>query len=102
MLEFARWKYILVALVALFALVLAAPNFFGQDDALQVARKDRAAIDDAGRVAVEAVLKKHNVAFKRSFVDSGRRDGAVRRRPTRSCAPATRSTMTWRQHMSRH
>jgi preprotein translocase subunit SecD len=71
MLEFARWKYILVALVALFALALAAPNFFGQDDALQVARKDRALIDEAGRVAVEAVLKKHNVAFKRSFVDTG-------------------------------
>jgi preprotein translocase subunit SecD len=72
MLEFARWKYILVALVALFALALAAPNFFGQDDALQVARKDRALIDDAGRVAVEAVLKKHDVPFKRSYVDTGR------------------------------
>ncbi len=40
--------------------------------ALQVARKDRAAIDDAGRIAVEKVLQKHNVAFKRSFVDTGR------------------------------
>ncbi len=32
MLEFARWKYILVAVVALLALAFAAPNFFGQDD----------------------------------------------------------------------
>jgi preprotein translocase subunit SecD len=72
MLEFARWKYVLVSLVALLALAFAAPNFFGQDDALQVARKDRAAIDDAGRVAIEAVLKKHNVPFKRTYVDDGR------------------------------
>jgi len=72
MLEFARWKYILVAVVGLLALAFAAPNFFGQDDALQVVRKDRATIDDAGRTAIEDVLKKHNVAFKRSFVDEGR------------------------------
>ncbi|MEO8306763.1 MAG: protein translocase subunit SecD [Pseudomonadota bacterium] len=72
MLEFARWKYILVALVAVFAFALAAPNFFGQDDALQVARKDRADIDAAGRTDIEKVLQKHNVAFKRSFIDTGR------------------------------
>jgi hypothetical protein len=40
MLEFARWKYILVAVVALLALVFAAPNFFGEDLAVQVARRD--------------------------------------------------------------
>ena len=87
MLEFARWKYILVALVALFALVFAAPNFFGQDDALQVARKDRAVIDDAGRMAVEDVLKKHNVPFKRSYVDDRARDGAVQRRQHAAARP---------------
>ena len=39
MLEFARWKYLLVAAVALVALLFAAPNFFGEDLALQVARQ---------------------------------------------------------------
>jgi len=72
MLEFARWKYVLVAVVGLVALAFAAPNFFGQDDSLQVVRKDRAVIDDAGRVAIEDVLKKKGLAFKRSFVDDGR------------------------------
>ena len=72
MLEFARWKYALVGMVALLALVFAAPNFFGQDAALQVARKDRVAIDEAGRLAIEGVLKKENVPFKRSFIDQGR------------------------------
>ncbi|MBK7115571.1 MAG: hypothetical protein IPH71_06030 [Proteobacteria bacterium] len=53
MLEFARWKYIVVAAVTVLALVIAAPNFFGEDIALQVVRKDRAVIDDAGRKSVE-------------------------------------------------
>ena len=46
MLEYARWKYILVAVVLLLALLFALPNVFGDDPALQVARKDRAPIDD--------------------------------------------------------
>jgi hypothetical protein len=44
MLEFPRWKYILVACVMLFALVFAAPNFFGEDLAVQVATRDRHAM----------------------------------------------------------
>ncbi|MDQ2639698.1 MAG: protein translocase subunit SecD [Pseudomonadota bacterium] len=72
MLEFARWKYTLVAVVTLLALIIAAPNFFGEDLALQVARKDRAPIDDPVRELVETTLKDKGVAFKRSFVDNGR------------------------------
>lgn len=34
MLEYARWKYILVAVVLLLALLFALPNFFGEDRAL--------------------------------------------------------------------
>ncbi|MGH8286027.1 MAG: hypothetical protein ACRETT_09700, partial [Steroidobacteraceae bacterium] len=41
MLEYARWKYILVALVVVASLLFALPNFFGEDPALQIARKDR-------------------------------------------------------------
>ncbi|MEO6079970.1 MAG: protein translocase subunit SecD [Steroidobacteraceae bacterium] len=72
MLEFARWKYILVAVVSLLALVFAAPNFFGEDLAVQVARKDRANIDAAGNQAIEAALKAKNVIVKRAFLDGGR------------------------------
>jgi preprotein translocase subunit SecD len=72
MLEFARWKYILVALVSLLALVFAAPNFFGEDLAVQVARKDRAAMDAAGSQAIEAALKAKDVTFKRAYLDGGR------------------------------
>ena len=38
MLEYARWKYILVSVVLLFALILALPNVFGDDRALAAER----------------------------------------------------------------
>jgi preprotein translocase subunit SecD len=72
MLEFARWKYVVVALVTVLALVFAAPNFFGEDLAVQVARKDRVAIDEAGRKGIEDALKAKGVAFKRTYDDAGR------------------------------
>jgi preprotein translocase subunit SecD len=72
MLEFARWKYIVVAAVTLLALVFAAPNFFGTDIALQVVRKDRAVIDDAGRQSVVDALKAKGVQIKGDYVEGER------------------------------
>ena len=72
MLEYARWKYALVSIVLLVSLLFAAPNFFGEDAALQVARKDRAAIDVAGQTAVETFLREQKVGFSRSYLDKGR------------------------------
>ncbi len=72
MLEFARWKYILVAAVLLLATIFALPNVFGEDAALQVARKDRSAIEADGQRSVEDFLRGKNVTFSRSYVDDGR------------------------------
>jgi len=72
MLEFPRWKYILVTLVLLIAALLALPNVFGEDPALQVERKDRAPMDDLARQTVEDLLRKQQIAIKRDFIDSGR------------------------------
>jgi preprotein translocase subunit SecD len=72
MLEFARWKYYLIAAVLALGLLFALPNVFGEDAALQVARKDRAAIDDASRKSVEEFLKGKGVETSRSYVDQGR------------------------------
>lgn len=72
MLEFPRWKYILVAVITLLALVFASPNFFGEDLAVQVARRDRATIDETARQAIEDALQAQGVTVKRSFVDGGR------------------------------
>jgi preprotein translocase subunit SecD len=72
MLEFARWKYIVVVLVSLLALVIAAPNFFGDNLAVQVVRKDRAPIDAAASQSIEAAVKARGVAIKGAYIDSGR------------------------------
>jgi len=72
MLEFARWKYILVACVMLLALVFAAPNFFGDDLAVQVAARDRSPLDATSQAAVEAQLQANGAAFKRAYLDEGR------------------------------
>lgn len=72
MLEFPRWKYALVAIVLVLAAFFALPNVFGEDTALQVARKDRAAIDEQTRTAVEERLRASGVEFSRSYLDSGR------------------------------
>src|ERR1700689_1104967 len=72
MLDFLRWKYVLVALVMLVAALFALPNVFGQDPALQVERKDRAPMDDFARQTIEDLLRKQQIAIKRDYLDSGR------------------------------
>ncbi|MGA8708582.1 MAG: protein translocase subunit SecD [Steroidobacteraceae bacterium] len=72
MLDFPRWKYWLVALVMLVAALLALPNVFGEDPALQVERKDRAPMDEQQRQTVEELLRKQQVVIKRDYLDSGR------------------------------
>jgi preprotein translocase subunit SecD len=72
MLEYPRWKYILVAAVLLLALLFALPNVFGEDPALQVARKDHTAVTPDAAQAVESFLKTHGVHFEKSYVDQGR------------------------------
>ncbi|MBS0365393.1 MAG: protein translocase subunit SecD [Proteobacteria bacterium] len=72
MLEYARWKYLLVAAVLLLALLFAAPNFFGEDPALQVARKDHNPVSTDGTREVEQFLQHKGVRFLRSYIDSGR------------------------------
>ena len=72
MLEFPRWKYAIVAIVLVFAAVFALPNVFGEDAALQVARKDRAVVSEEGRASVETLLRGNGVTVSRSYVDNGR------------------------------
>lgn len=72
MLEYPRWKYILVAAVLLLAVVFALPNAFGEDPALQIARKDRAPIEAQAQQSIEAFLRTGGVSFERSYLDDGR------------------------------
>ncbi|HKZ73477.1 MAG TPA: protein translocase subunit SecD [Steroidobacteraceae bacterium] len=72
MLEYARWKYVLVALVLVASLLFALPNFFGEDPALQIARKDRAAVEPAAQETVEKFLADRKVRFTHGYIDNGR------------------------------
>src|SRR6202035_5889826 len=72
MLEFPRWKYVLVTLVVLIGVLFALPNLFGEDPALQVERKSRAPMDDFARQSIEDLLHKQGIVIKRDFIDGGR------------------------------
>ncbi|HEX6638798.1 MAG TPA: protein translocase subunit SecD [Steroidobacteraceae bacterium] len=71
MLEYARWKYILVAVVLVVALFCALPNVFGDDRALQIARKDRAPIAEAELASITRTLKEGGVAYDSIGLDRG-------------------------------
>ena len=72
MLEFPRWKYVLVTFVLVIGLLFALPNLFGEDPALQVERKNRAPMDDFARQSIEDLLHKQSVVIKRDYIDGGR------------------------------
>ena len=71
MLEYARWKYIFVAAVLLLALLFALPNVFGDDRALQIARKDRAPIAEAELATIKKTLQDAGVKYDSAAVDRG-------------------------------
>ena len=72
MLEYARWKYVLVAVVLLLALLLALPNVFGQASALQVAGKNQAVITTDGMADVEKFLQGQGISWSNAYLDDGR------------------------------
>jgi preprotein translocase subunit SecD len=71
MLAYARWKYILVSLVLFFALLLALPNVFGDDRALQIARKDREPATTEQLAQVEKVFKDSGAVYKSIGIEGG-------------------------------
>src|SRR5882724_11253985 len=72
MLEYARWKYIVVGVVLLLALILALPNVFGQAPALQFVRKDRVEITPQAQGEIEKYLTEQKVPFTRTVSEQDR------------------------------
>jgi preprotein translocase subunit SecD len=72
MLDFPRWKYLLVAVLLLAALLFALPNFFGEDPALQVVRRNHEAMDASAQQAVGNLLRERSVTTLGAYVDAGR------------------------------
>jgi preprotein translocase subunit SecD len=72
MLEYARWKYWLVGIVLVVALILALPNVFGEQDALQVSTQNGEPITAANDKPVTDVLARHGIRYDGSYIESGR------------------------------
>jgi preprotein translocase subunit SecD len=72
MLEYARWKYILVVVVLLLSLLLALPNVFGDDPALQIARADHLPLTADATTPVIGYLKDQKISVEKSYIDDGR------------------------------
>jgi preprotein translocase subunit SecD len=70
MLEYARWKYITVAVVLLLALVFALPNVFGEAPALQFAPKDHSEVTAASQATVEKFLQDRKISFEKSSIEN--------------------------------
>src|SRR5690348_2462999 len=71
MLEYARWKYFLILAVLVIAALFALPTVFGEDPALQVARRDHNPITAQTQQTFEQYLTSHGVHFTKSYIESG-------------------------------
>ncbi|HTX23206.1 MAG TPA: protein translocase subunit SecD [Steroidobacteraceae bacterium] len=72
MLEYARWKYILIALVLALAVLFALPTVFGEDPAIQIARRDHNPVTAAAEQTFDQFLGERGVHFTKTYLDSGR------------------------------
>ena len=72
MLEYARWKYILIVVVLLLSTLFALPNVFGDDPAIQVARADHTNLKADDATAIVGYLKDQKVSVNKSYVDDGK------------------------------
>jgi preprotein translocase subunit SecD len=71
MISYPRWKMVLVAVVIALAVLLALPNVFGEESALQLVR-DRAAVQASDRDSVVQLLQSKDVKPTGVFLDQGR------------------------------
>ena len=68
MLEYARWKYVVILLVLALSVLYAVPNVFPSEPAVQVTANRGASVDAALQQRVEAALKKAAVPFASSEI----------------------------------
>jgi protein-export membrane protein SecD/preprotein translocase SecF subunit len=72
MLEFSRWRYLLVIGLVLVGLILAVPNLYGQDPALQVVRRDHRVIAPDEAALVLSKLREHSISAREDSINQGR------------------------------
>src|SRR5262245_56480385 len=72
MYQIPRWRYWLVGIVFVVGLLLAIPNFFGEDDAIQLSRDDRAVIAAADQERIVSLLKEKQLANRAVYIEGDR------------------------------
>jgi preprotein translocase subunit SecD len=72
MYQIPTWRYWLVAIVVTVSLLLALPNFFGEELAIQLAREDRAAMDSNAQQRVQGILDKEKIPTTSAYLEDGR------------------------------
>ena len=69
MLEFARWKYVVIAIVLLFTALYSLPNLYPKDPAVQVTANRGSKVDAALVTRVETLLKGQHIAITRADIE---------------------------------
>jgi preprotein translocase subunit SecD len=72
MLEYARWKYILIVVVLLLSTLFALPNVFGDDPAIQIGRADHVNLKADDAATIVSYLKDQKVSVDKSYVEDGK------------------------------
>jgi preprotein translocase subunit SecD len=72
MLEYARWKYVLIAVLLAVAMLFALPNVFGNAPALQLAHADHTPVTSAEADSVAAYLRARHIPYQGFYVQNGR------------------------------
>ena len=72
MYQIPTWRYWLVAIVVAASLLLALPNFFGEELAIQLAREDRAPMDANAQQRVQGILDKEKIPTTSAYLEDGR------------------------------
>jgi len=70
--QLSAWRYWLVGIVMVAAAVLALPNVFTYDDALQISRADRGAMDPPAQERVLGLFKTANVPTNAHYLEADR------------------------------
>jgi len=71
MLEFPRWKYVVILIVVLVSTLYALPNIYPQDPSVQITANRGGTIDDALQQKVEKTLADAGIATKSVDIEDG-------------------------------
>src|SRR5216110_1777418 len=67
--RYPAWKYVIVVVAVVLAVIYAAPNLYGEDPAIQVSATRTTKVDTATLVRLEDILKRSNLPYTGTLLD---------------------------------